>query len=79
MFVSTAPTPDGMAVDDQGDLYVSTTSGVQVFRPDGSAIGTIAVPEVPANCTFGGADRRTLYITARTGLYQIHLNVPGLP
>jgi len=39
----------------------------------------IAVPEQPANCAFGGADRKTLFITARTGLYKVALNVPGLP
>jgi gluconolactonase len=50
-----------------------------VFRPDASLIGTVTVPQVPANCSFGGSDRRTLYITARTALYQIHLNVPGKP
>jgi gluconolactonase len=70
---------DGMAVDDAGNLYVATTGGVKVVRVNGEDLGTIEVAEVPANCTFGGIDRRTLYVTARTGLYSIVLNVPGLP
>lgn len=69
-----------MAVDDAGNLYVAAQGGVQVFDKTGATkIGTITVGEQPANCTFGGGDRKTLYITARTGLYSIKLNVPGLP
>jgi gluconolactonase len=78
-FAATANSPDGMAVDDAGNVYVATQAGVEVRRPDGTLRGTVPVPEQPANCTFGGADRRTLYITARKGLYQVRLNVPGLP
>jgi gluconolactonase len=74
-----APGGDGMAVDDAGNLYVTTSGGVVVLDASGKALGTISVPEVPANCTFGGAARRTLFITARKGLYSIELNVPGLP
>ncbi|HEY6421921.1 MAG TPA: SMP-30/gluconolactonase/LRE family protein [Pseudonocardiaceae bacterium] len=70
---------DGMAVDDAGNLYVTTTAGVRVYRPNGVLWGTIPVPEVPSNCTFGGADRKTLYIRARTSLYRVTLQVPGLP
>jgi gluconolactonase len=70
---------DGMAVDDAGNLYLTTGAGVEVFRDDGTPWGVIDVPEQPANCTFGGADRKTLFITARTGLYRVDLNVPGLP
>lgn len=71
--------PDGMTVDDAGNLYVAAKSGVEVYREDGSVRGTIAVPEQPANCAFGGSDRKTLFITARTTLYSIALNVPGPP
>lgn len=70
---------DGMAVDDAGNLYVTAGPGVLVFDGTGKPLGTITVGEQPANCTFGGADRKTLYITARTSLYRIELNVPGLP
>jgi gluconolactonase len=74
-----APGGDGMAVDDAGNLYVTTSDGVRVLDPKGALLGTITVAEQPANCTFGGEDRKTLYITARHGLYAIVLNVPGLP
>lgn len=76
---STGGIGDGMAVDDAGNLYVATTAGVRVYQPSGMLWGTIPVPEVPANCTFGGADRTTLYITARTSLYRVTLKIPGLP
>jgi gluconolactonase len=80
-FSKLADTPggDGMAVDDAGNLYLADTGGVDVFDKTGKALGTITLAEQPANCTFGGADRRTLYITARTGLYALVTNVPGLP
>jgi gluconolactonase len=77
-FITTAGSPDGMAVDDAGNLYVAA-AGIEVFDPAGATIGTVMVPKAPANCTFGGADRRTLYITARSSLYQVRLNVPGRP
>jgi gluconolactonase len=70
---------DGMAVDEGGNLYLTTGNGVDVFRPDGTLRGNIPVPEQPANCTFGGPDRRTLLITARTSVYRVDLNVPGKP
>jgi sugar lactone lactonase YvrE len=70
---------DGMAMDDAGNLYVATNAGVQVYKPNGATWGIISVPEVPSNCTFGGPDRKTLYITAQTSLYRVTLKVPGLP
>lgn len=75
----TAPVPDGMAVDDAGNLYLSTSAGIEVRRPDGSLRGTIPVPEQPANCAFGGSDRRTLFITAQTSLYRLAAKIPGKP
>lgn len=69
---------DGMAMDDAGNLYVTTNVGVTVYKPSGMTWGTISVPEVPTNCTFGGPDRKTLYITAPTSIYRVTLRVPGL-
>jgi gluconolactonase len=71
--------PDGMAVDDAGNLYVTAQPGIEVYRSDGTKWGTIPVQKKPSNCGFGGADRKTLYITARESLYQIKLNLPGKP
>jgi gluconolactonase len=78
-FVGTSRTPDGMTTDDAGNLYVATEPGVEVFSPAGQRLGLISVPEAASNCAFGGEDRRTLYITARTSLYATKLNVPGRP
>jgi gluconolactonase len=76
---STGGGGDGMAIDDAGNVYVATDGGVKVYRPSGALWGTIPVPEVPSNCTFGGADRKTLYITAKTSLYRVALRIPGRP
>jgi gluconolactonase len=77
--LATSANPDGMAVDDAGNLYLATKAGIEVYRSDGMKWGTIPVPQQPANCGFGGADRKTLYITARTSLYRITLGIPGKP
>jgi gluconolactonase len=69
--------PDGMKVDVEGHLYVTGATGVWVFEPDGTHLGVIVTPERPANCAWGDADRRTLYITARTSLYRVRVTVPG--
>jgi gluconolactonase len=70
---------DGMTVDEQGNLYATSQLGVQIISPQGKVLGIIALPEVPANVTFGGKERRTLFITARTSLYQVDAPVSGIP
>ena len=67
---------DGMTIDAQGNVYL-TNKGVSVFRPDGMHLGYIEVPEGPANVCFGGADRGTLFITARKSLYAVKMKVTG--
>jgi gluconolactonase len=69
--------PDGMKVDVEGNLYVTSASGVVVYNPQGELIETIVVPQQPANCGFGGADFKTLYITARTALYKVRTRFAG--
>jgi gluconolactonase len=68
--------PDGMKVDSLGNLYCAGPGGLWVFSADGKHLGTIKPGETPANCNWGG-DGKTLYITARTGLYRIRLSVKG--
>lgn len=68
--------PDGMKVDSLGNVYGSGPGGLWVFSPDGKHLGTIKPPETPANCNWGD-DGKSLYITARTGLYRIKLAVAG--
>lgn len=69
--------PDGIKVDERGNVISTGPGGVWIFSQEGRLLGKIRTPEVPANVAFGGDDRRTLYITARTGLYAVILKVPG--
>jgi gluconolactonase len=69
--------PDGIRVDRDGRVWSSAGDGVQIFGPDGKRIGRILVAESPANLCFGGADGRTLFITARKSLYAITVAVTG--
>jgi gluconolactonase len=68
---------DGLTVDMQGNLYITTGLGLQVFSPQGEKLGIIEFPEQPANVTFGGPERRTLFVTARTALYAAPMKVAG--
>jgi gluconolactonase len=67
---------DGMKLDEKGNLYL-TTDAVVVYSPAGEKIARIEVPERPSNLVFAGKDGRTLFITARTGIYAIRMQVKG--
>jgi gluconolactonase len=68
---------DGMAIDRDDRVYVSTITGVQVFDARGHYLGTIALGRQPANVAFSGADKQTLYITAREALYRVKMLSKG--
>jgi gluconolactonase len=69
---------DGMAVDAEGRVYTTARSGIVVFDPeDGAVIAELALDEAPTNCCFGGADGKTLFITARSTVYSIAVSTPG--
>ncbi|MBL8819282.1 MAG: SMP-30/gluconolactonase/LRE family protein [Planctomyces sp.] len=69
---------DGLTVDTSGNLYITSSLGLQIFDPSGKALGVIAIPgEQPANVTFGGPERKTLFITARTSLYSVETEATG--
>ncbi|HEY4355281.1 MAG TPA: SMP-30/gluconolactonase/LRE family protein [Acidobacteriaceae bacterium] len=70
--------PDGMKVDRKGNIYVTGRGGIWIVSPEGKHLGTIAVPNHPANLAFGGPDGKTLFFTARPGLYRIRLNASGI-
>jgi gluconolactonase len=70
--------PDGIRCDADGRVWSSAGDGVHVFSPRGELLGKILVPEAPANLAFGGADMRTLYITARKSLYAVPVLVRGV-
>ncbi len=71
--------PDGMKVDVEGRVYCTGPGGTWVFAPDGTRLGIIRTPEVPANLAFGGPDLKTLFFTARTSVYSMRVKVPGQP
>ncbi len=68
---------DGMTIDNEGNVYL-TTKVVAVYNSKGQKIETIEVPEGPANVCFGGKDKKTLFITARTSLYSVRMRVKGI-
>jgi gluconolactonase len=68
---------DGMAIDNQDRLYVASLNGVQIFDKTGKYLGVIKVPRQPSNVAFSGPGKKTLYITARQGLYRINLQSQG--
>jgi gluconolactonase len=69
---------DGLKVDQRGNVYVSGPGGVWILSPQAKHLGTIRAPELPANFAWGDDDGQTLYMTARTSLYRIRLNEPGI-
>jgi gluconolactonase len=68
--------PDGIRVDDKGNIYVTATA-VAVYDAQGKLVETLGMAETPANCAFGDTDLESLYITARTSLYRARRNVKG--
>jgi len=67
---------DGLTLDERGNLYI-TGKTIRIYSPEVKVVGKIELPEVASNLTFGGADGKTLFITARTSLYAVKLNVRG--
>jgi gluconolactonase len=78
VFAGLAAPPDGMRCDADGRLWCTAEDGVHVFRADGGRVGTIRFPEAPRNLCFGGAEGRTLFVTAGTSLYALDVLV-GAP
>jgi len=71
--------PDGMKVDVEGRVDCTGPGGTWVFAPDGTRLGIIRTPEVPANLAFGGPDLKTLFFTARTSVYTMRAKTAGQP
>ncbi len=69
--------PDGMKVDAEGRVYCTGPEGCWVFDPTGHHLGIIRLPEIPANCAWGGPDHRTMLFTARTSVYTMQMKTPG--
>jgi gluconolactonase len=69
--------PDGMKVDKKGNLFVTGPKGIWVWDANGNHLGTIVMPEQPANLTWGDKDYGTLYITATTSVYRLKTKTQG--
>jgi gluconolactonase len=83
MFIDMSSDPaggitDGMKVDTKGNVYESGPRGIWIMSPEGKHLGTILTPEFVANVCFGDPDNKTLYVAARTGVYKIRVNIPGV-
>jgi len=70
--------PDGLRVDERGNIYGSGPGGVWIISPEGKHIGTIRVPERVSNVAWGDKDGKTLYITASSSIYRIKLKIAGV-
>src|SRR5262245_34423868 len=80
--ISSDKTPgitDGLKVDVKGNVWETAAGGVWIVSPEGKHLGTIMTPELAANVEFGDPDHKTLYIAARTSIYRIRVNIPGIP
>jgi gluconolactonase len=77
-FVSVT-SPDGFGMDCLGNLYVASGSPgtMEVYSPSGGKLGSVTVAASISNMAFGGADGKTLYITAGKALYSLDMNLPG--
>ncbi len=70
---------DGLTIDTNGNLYLTNPamSAIQVVSPEGKTLGVLKFPESPSNCTFGGKDMKTLFVTARSSLYTAAMDATG--
>ena len=69
--------PDGIKVDKSGNLFVTGPSGIWIWDRQGHHLGTIVLPEQPANLAWGDKEYRTLYFTATTSVYRLHMKTQG--
>jgi gluconolactonase len=69
--------PDGIKLDSKGNLYVTGPGGIWIWDSQGRHLGTIVMPEQPANLAWGGPQLRTLYITATTSVYKLETSARG--
>lgn len=70
--------PDGMKVDQKGNIYSTGPGGVWIISPEGKHLGTIRPPRGVTNFAFGDPDGKTIYFTGRTNLYRMRVNIPGI-
>ena len=71
--------PDGMKVDTEGNVYCTGPGGVWVFDPSGNYLGRIRMHEHASNMAWAEDDWKTFFITGRSSVFRIRLNIPGIP
>ena len=69
--------PDGMKCDERGNIWVTGPGGVWVISPEGEHLGVVEMPERTGNLTWGGDDRKTLFVPSSTSVYAIQTKVAG--
>ena len=72
-----AGVPDGMKCDAKGNVWVTAPGGIRVYSPRGAQLGTVRIPEMPANLHWGGEGWRTLFVCATTSVYAVETKVGG--
>jgi len=78
VFAEVAPgVPDGMRVDEHGNVWTSAGDGIHCYAPEGALLGKLLVPEAVANLVFGGPLRNRLFIAASTSVYSLYVGVRG--
>lgn len=68
---------DGLAIDEQGRLYVASNSGIEIFSSKGDAVGIIPLPVKPQNLAFAGSGKKILYVVGRGAAYRLAVLTPG--
>ena len=70
-----AGVPDGMKCDEKGNIWLTAPGGIRIYAPDGTQLGTVRIPEMPANLHWGGPSWRTLFVCAETSVYAVETKV----
>ena len=73
-----APGADGMAIDSAGNVYCAGATAVWIWNSAGQLLETVECPTRPINATFGGADRKTLFIACFDGVHALPMKISGV-
>ncbi len=71
--------PDGLKIDEAGNIFSTGPGGIWIWNSEENLLGVLELPELPANLGWGDQDRKTMYVTARTSVYSLRMNTPGIP
>jgi sugar lactone lactonase YvrE len=70
---------DGMAVDENGNVYLTGEKAIDVYNSKGQKIEQIEFPDGIKIMKFGGKDRKTLFVSGNTAIYTLEMSVKGAP